>query len=139
MIAKFLIKKIPTGQVKGNLTAIALAKPLWGSSAGPGPNSEVITSPNVHGEVASILTWYSLRHTRKRGLQSPSHSKPEGLPEQHLPVSSFPAWLSKDSNLNSNTPDAGVWKKSSISNIYSRFNEHKYIPNISIIIKFYVF
>lgn len=111
---KFLLHLILlTGQVNGKGKAIELEKPVCGVSVtGFGPNSEVITSPKVHGDVASILTWYSLRHTLNLGRQTPSHS-PLGnvLPVQHFPKSFFPASLLNEISLNSNTPVDSAYRK----------------------------
>lgn len=86
---------------------MGLSNPFWVSFPLMESFSEVMTSPKVHGDVVSILTWYSFRHTRKRGRHGPEHSElgPAGLPVQHFPASSFPASLSKDRSRNSNTPD----------------------------------
>lgn len=98
---------ILTGHVNGNGKAIEFENPVCGVSVtGFGPNSEVITSPKVQGEVVSILTWYSLRQTLNLGRQTPSHSTfCNVFPVQHFPKSFLPASLSNDSSLNSNTPD----------------------------------
>lgn len=100
-----------TGHVNGKGKAIELEKPVCGVSVtGFGPNSDVMTSPKVHGELVSILLWYSLRQTRNLGLQTPSQS-PLGriFPVQHFPKSFFPASLSNDISLNSNTPDDSAY------------------------------
>lgn len=102
-----------TGQVKGNGKAMELEKPVCGVSvAGLGPNSAVMTSPKVHGDVVSIFTWYSFRQTLNLGRQTPSQS-PLGrvFPVQHLPKSFLPALLSNDISLNSNTPVDSAYRK----------------------------
>jgi hypothetical protein len=96
-----------TGQVNGKGRAMEFSNPFCGvSEPGFGSSSVVMTSPKVHGEVVSILTWYSLRQTLKRGRHIPSHSEfvPE-MPLQHFPKSSFPASLSNDISRNSKTPE----------------------------------
>lgn len=93
--------------MNGNGKAMEFENPFCGVSVtGFGPNSEVITSPKVQGDVASILAWYSFKQTLNRGLQTPSHSE-LGLvfPVQHFPKSSFPASLSNEISRNSNIPD----------------------------------
>lgn len=96
-----------TVQVNGNGNIIGVSNPVWEESVPePGSNSEVITSPKVHGVFVLIFTWYSFRHTRKRGWHGPEHWEfgPEEPPSQHFPLSSFPASLSNDNSRNSKTP-----------------------------------
>lgn len=115
-----------TGHVNGNGNAIELSNPFCGCWSADdvvdiidvdgalllidvcrSTISAVITSPNVHGDVVSIFTWYSFRQTRNLGRHTPSQFvfDPLTKPLQHLPKSSLPASLLNDWNRNSNTPD----------------------------------
>lgn len=100
-----------TGQVNGNGKAMELSNPFCELSVPAfGSSSVVITSPKVHGDVVSILTWYSLRQTLNRGRHNPSHSEfDEDIPLQHFPKSSFPASLSNDISRNSKTPEDSAY------------------------------
>lgn len=112
-----------TGHVKGNENRIGLSNPSCGeSSSGFGPSTDVVTSPKVQGDVASILTRYSLRQTRNRGWHDPRHSVFSFCcPLQHFPKSSLPASLSKDLNRNSNTPEELPYDKTHCIDCYRRF------------------
>lgn len=101
-----------TGQVKSNFIAMGFENPFWVSVVGFGPTSDVITSPNVQGDVQSILTWYSFKQILNRGLHTPSHSEFDSIfPVQHFPTSSLPASLSNDNSRNSKTPDDSAWER----------------------------
>lgn len=78
----------------------------FGTSRELPPNTGVVMSPKVHGDVVSMLAWYILRHTRNLVLHGAKHGASLlDEPSQHCPLLNLPNEFVKLFILSSNEPD----------------------------------
>lgn len=98
---------------KGNTMGL-LNPSTWrlGTSSELPPNTGVVMSPKVHGDVVSMLAWYILRHTRNLVLHGAKHGASLfEEPSQHCPLLNLPNEFVKLFILSSKEPDVSTWKE----------------------------